>query len=357
MLKSIKQTILRSLRTAGVFERMRSSGWRRKRLAILCYHGIALDDENEWNHSLYLAPAEFRARMQTLRLHGYTVLPLADAVERLRNGTLPSAAVAITLDDGTFDFYAGALPILRELDLPSTVYQRTDWCGADKTPVSLMLAYLFWKRRGNTFDLRDLVGCDADLTTLQGRNTAWTTAIDFIRLRRLSDGDQQQLVETVAGRLGIDYAALRARRLLQIMSPGEVAAAAAAGVGIELHTHTHRCSLDREQFCADISENRKHIVRITGVEPRHFCYPSGVWRPQFLPWLSSLGVISATTCEPALATRRGNPLLLPRFIDTGFQSVLEFESWLTGASTLLPRNFWYYRRKRRWQNRIEPLYG
>ena len=355
MLKSVKRSVLAALHSAGLFDRLRVSRWRQNRLAILCYHGISLDDEHVWNPSLYLSPAEFRARMELLRLHRFAVLALPDAIERLRNGSLPPAAVAITFDDGTRDFHARALPILRAFGFPATVYLRTDYCGSSKTAVNPMLSYLFWKRRDAAFDFSNLIGCHVNLVTHQGRTAAWRSALDFIRLRNLSDDEQQAFVETLAGRLGLDYAALRARGLLQIMPPGEVAEAFTSGMNIELHTHSHRSPLDRDLFYAEIEENRRQIERITGLQPRHFCYPSGVYRPEFLPWLAALNVISATTCEAALASRRTHSLLLPRFIDNGFQSALEFESWLTGASALLPRNGLYNWRKRRWQNQIQPL--
>ena len=74
---------------------------------------------------------------------------------------------------------------------------------------------------------------------------------------------------------------------------------------------------------------------MTKNRPVHFCYPSGDYERMFLPWLADQGVISATTCDPGLASVRSEPLLLPRFIDTTGQTALEFESWLTGVGAML----------------------
>jgi hypothetical protein len=60
-----------------------------------------------------------------------------------------------------------------------------------------------------------------------------------------------------------------------------------------------------------------------------------VYRQEFLPWLTSEGVVSATTCDAGLASARSNPLLLPRLVDISARGKIEFESWLSGVGSLL----------------------
>ena len=125
MLKQAKQALLRTARQLTVQRRWRDSSWRRDRLLILCYHGISVADEHGWDRELYMDRERFRARMELLRQGGYQVLPLGEACERLRRGALPERAVALTFDDGDYDFYAVAWPILREFQFPATVYANT----------------------------------------------------------------------------------------------------------------------------------------------------------------------------------------------------------------------------------------
>ena len=88
-------------------------------------------------------------------------------------------------------------------------------------------------------------------------------------------------------------------------------------------------------FDREIRDNRDAIEAVTRIRPAHFSYPSGDYDLMFLPWLAEQGVVSATTCDPGLASVRNHPLLLPRFIDTTGRTALEFESWLTGVGALL----------------------
>src|SRR5438105_2979493 len=90
------------------------SRWRRERLAVLCWHGISLDDEHLWRDRLYITPELFRRRLEILRDGKYTVLHLEEALDRLWRNDLPPKSVAITFDDGFYDFAVRAVPVLRE---------------------------------------------------------------------------------------------------------------------------------------------------------------------------------------------------------------------------------------------------
>jgi peptidoglycan/xylan/chitin deacetylase (PgdA/CDA1 family) len=105
---------------------------------------------------------------------------------------------------------------------------------------------------------------------------------------------------------------------------------------IQLHTHRHRTPSDRTLFLREIEDNRKRIEAMTGSRPTQFCYPSGAYEEAFLPWLREAGVESATTCDPGIATRSSEPLLLPRLVDSSTLSPVEFEGWLAGVADMLP---------------------
>jgi hypothetical protein len=145
------------------------------------------------------------------------------------------------------------------------------------------------------------------------------------------------LAETLACHLKLDYREIRSTKVLNLMTPDQVKEIHAGGISVELHTHRHRTPRDPQLFVREIRENREKIEAITGETPRHFCYPSGVWRPEMLPLLSENGVISATTCAPGLAMRGSSPLLLPRHVDTASQASAEFDGWLSGVSQFLPK--------------------
>jgi peptidoglycan/xylan/chitin deacetylase (PgdA/CDA1 family) len=336
MLRTMKLSALRLMKSGGAFERIRDSRWRQERLLILCYHGISIEDEHEWRPKLYMSPSLLRERLQTLRQGGYHVLPLGEAVQRLFQGDLPPRSVVLTFDDGGYDFYQQASPLLREFGYPATIYQTTYYSDYPKPIFGLAASYFLWKRQGETLTPAQGLGLrqPMDLSSEEGRQRVVTELDQLCLQENLTGAQKNDLLERLAKFLGLDYVAFLSKRLFQVMRPNEMAGMAAAGFDVQLHTHRHRTPLDEVLFRKEIVDNRKRIQEICGETPTHFCYPSGHYEMAFLPWLEQEGVISATTCDPGLATRRSNPLLLPRFIDNGGQPLFVFEAWLSGAGHL-----------------------
>jgi peptidoglycan/xylan/chitin deacetylase (PgdA/CDA1 family) len=279
--------------------------------------------------------------MALLKSGGYEVLALDDALRLLRAHSLPPKGVVITFDDGFYDFYKHAVPILREFDYPATVFLSTFYCRYNKPVFDVACSYILWKGRGIFVDGDDIGDGtrELDLRTAAGRQSAVAAIRDFADRRKLSASGKDELAASLAYRVGVDYEAVLANRILHLMTPDEVSQLPAHRVSVELHTHRHRTPLDRAPFLKEIADNRSSIQAMTSSasEPVHFCYPSGVHRPHFLPWLKEAGIISATTCAPGLASPHSHPLLLPRLLDSSTLSSIQFESWLTGVGSFLPR--------------------
>lgn len=339
MLKTLKQTTLRSLKTTGVSRIVQNSRWRRERLLILAYHGISIADEHEFNDSLFMSPDVLRSRLQQLREARCSVLPLDEAVTRLYANDLPDRAVVLTFDDGLADFYARAYPLIREFEVPATCYLTTFYTDFNRPVFDLMVPYLLWKGRRQTIHLHSLVQRDLKISLQShvAQDTARVAILEFAKTHNLSAEDKDALLTRLAHDLQLDYQSLLDQRIVHNVTAAEVAEMADNGVDIQLHTHRHRTPKDQRLFVREIEDNRERIEQITGKRATHFCYPSGVYDRAFLPWLEQCGVVSATTCEVGFASANSHHLLLPRVLDNPSLSSIEFESWLTGISAVLPR--------------------
>ncbi|MGD0201587.1 MAG: polysaccharide deacetylase family protein [Bryobacteraceae bacterium] len=336
MLRALKLTTLRMAQGLGLNSLLLQTRWRRRRLLILCYHGVSLEDEHEWGPALYLPPALFRERMEALRRMDCAVLPFGDALSRLYAGSLPARAVALTFDDGGYDFYRVAYPILREYDYPVTLYLTTYYAQYNRPVFDVMLPYLLWKGRSKILVWPELL---RDPVRLQetGRVEVARRLKEHVRNAAHSAGDKDRLLASLAGKLGIDYERLCAKRVLQLMTLEEARDLAARGLSIQLHTHRHRLSRQRELFAREIEDNRRSIAQVAAAPAVHFCYPGGFHLPESVGFLEELGVQSAVTCEPGLAGDSTNRYLLPRFLDSTNVTPVEFAAWVSGFATFLSR--------------------
>lgn len=91
--------------------------------AIVMYHRFGEDDIPSTNTRI----EQFEAHIDELTSGGYTVLPVAEIVDALRNGReLPDRTVGITIDDAYLSVYTEAFPRLLGAGLPFTVFVSTD---------------------------------------------------------------------------------------------------------------------------------------------------------------------------------------------------------------------------------------
>ena len=340
-LQAVKLTVLRTLRALGGFGLVAGSGWRRRRLLILCYHGFSLRDEHRWNPELYVTGEHLERRLRALADGGYQVVPLGEGLERLRAGSLPPKAVSLTVDDGLYDFHRVAYPILSRHKTPVTLYAST-WYMLHPGPVfPVMAAYLLWRGLENRIGAARVARLDLDLAVGSRAEIEKTERIIFRRAReeRWSGSEKDACLADLAVVMGEDWDGLRRDRLLTLMTPEEIGGLDRGIVEVQLHTHRHRTPRDRELFLRELRDNRAALQSF-GLDPsrlEHLCYPSGEHYPEFLPWLREAGVVSATTCVPGLVAGDTDPLLLPRFIDTNRTPDIEFEAWSAGVREVLRR--------------------
>jgi hypothetical protein len=99
------------------------------RLSILIYHRVLPETDPLFPDE---ATVETFDTQLALLKAVFNVLPLPEAVARLKAGTLPSRAACITFDDGYADNVTYALPILQEYGLHATFFIATAYLNGGR---------------------------------------------------------------------------------------------------------------------------------------------------------------------------------------------------------------------------------
>ncbi|MFN2543036.1 MAG: polysaccharide deacetylase family protein [Actinomycetota bacterium] len=85
---------------------------------ILCYHSV----DRDWRSALAVTPEAFAGQMAWLAGHR-EVVPLEGAIARMTPaGGLPRGVASITFDDGYAGMAEHAVPVLRRLRLPASLF-------------------------------------------------------------------------------------------------------------------------------------------------------------------------------------------------------------------------------------------
>jgi len=307
-------------------------------LRILCYHGFELENETSFRPKLFIKRDTFLRRLEVLRQYQFCVVPLGEAIKKMKAKSLPDRAVVITIDDGFFGVLSCATPLLRQYGFPATVYITTYYSQKEVPVFRLAVQYLFWRTSLTYVDIGVILGKDWGTVNLANFDEKQRVEWSFIQFgeTKCTEVERQELCRKLGLLLQVDYAFVAKNRILSLLSPLEIASLDQYGIDVQLHTHRHQFP-EQDEILAkkEIQENRAALQSIVKEPLNHFCYPSGIYSPDQWKWLSDLGIESATTCEVGLNQETTHPLGLKRFLDGENISQIEFEAEISGFADLL----------------------
>lgn len=321
----------------GTMDWVMNSPWRQKRVLILGFHGVACLDEDRQCPILFMSSERFARHLELLRELRCGVLGLQDALDRLQRGTLPERSVVLTFDDGyrTFDH---VVPQLQKYGFPATVYLTTEYMDHDLPVFNLLCPYLFWKTSLDQVTLDGFVGLPQKTALAIRTPLEREAAANFVKdfSKRLSVQDRDRNARRLAELLRVDYAKIFDQKIFHCMSRTQVKTLADAGIDFQMHTHEHWLPTNDAGFAEAIGGNRSRILSVTGREPKHLAYPSGVTNPAFFRLLKQQRVATAVTADPGLVSKASHPHQLERCLDSEFVSDIVFRSWVSGLASFVP---------------------
>jgi peptidoglycan/xylan/chitin deacetylase (PgdA/CDA1 family) len=311
----------------------------RNGLRIICYHGFAVAEEYKFRGRLFIRKELFRRRIEYLQRKRYPILSLAEAIEALDWDRLPPCATVITMDDAWEGVYSVALPMIRELRIPVTLYVPTYYIAHPMPVFPVTLYYLFWRTKARIVDLPRGLGTfqlDTEAEKVEALAQEFGGS--------LPPADRLEFLKEMAKALFVPFDEIEKEQLFRVVDQQQLRHLAEAGVDIQLHSHSHQWPLDdRAKVEYEIAENRKFLERSVSHPLEHFCYPSGVYAAHQGEWLAALGMKSATTIEPGLNYPDTPRFILRRLVDGHPVSDIEFEAEITGfmevVRTLRERRF------------------
>lgn len=272
-------------------------------LLIVMYHGI-LPERRPWDHWCQIPADEFRWQIAHLKRH-YEVLPLSEIVDRRSTGRpLPPRCAAITFDDGLRNNFEVAFPILRELNVPATMYLATGYIDTDA---------LLWQDRLFA-EIQSFDSMELDLSTHSLGRHQWNNAATrqqvfdtlLARLKQLPVEHKDHILADICRET--ENAGLKnpTRHDFQLMSWENASEMIDSGlIEIGPHTVNHELlsRLPDEHVHSEIVNSHSAILENLGTSSPTFAFPNGTkadYDQRVFAALKECGIPAAVTTVSGL---------------------------------------------------------
>jgi peptidoglycan/xylan/chitin deacetylase (PgdA/CDA1 family) len=284
-------------------------------LRVLTYHRVADPaDTPDLDPMLVSAtPDVFRKQMLHIRRR-YQPVSLAQVTEAFREGRpLPPRAVHVTVDDAYRDFAEIAWPVLRELDVPVTVFVPTAY------PAEPSRA-LWWDR------LHRVTGRDSGEAWRRAARSAFEAYPGATPHQVVHDPDMRAWLRALPhdGAARFLESTRRDAGLGEVDEPSsspavlswdELRELGRQGVAFGAHTQHHAAlaSFDESRVRDEIRGSLEDLTRELGSGPWPIAYPYGIYDRGVMRIAGEEGCTLGFTCDDGLnRVGRTNPLQLGR---------------------------------------------
>jgi len=233
-------------------------------VSVLTYHRISGTD-----HGLSALPVEvFAGQMRWLRDRCDPVRP-EQLVELAERPNRARPAVMITFDDGYRDYHDLAYPILKELDVPATVFLTTSFMDEGGMIWTDQVQWAALSTSRDRIRLPWAPASEVFLDSPGARETLDARARAY--LKSVSDEERRELLPRLLAELG--EAPVRERQMLTWDEVRRMMDLTCFGG----HTHTHPIlsRLSHADAEREIRTCRDRIAAETGRAPTAFAYPNG----------------------------------------------------------------------------------
>jgi len=253
----------------------------RKRIIILMYHGFFDESRPEgieqYGHR-WCGIQKFKEQMDHLKRH-YNIIPLKTLAEHYTTGEeIPNRTAVVTIDDGYRSNYSLAYPVLKQKQIPATIFICTGFVGDQEYLWTDRLEYSIWKAKIDT--LKISINNNDCTCSIKTKSDKVRSVLEMkSKLSPLPYNEQARVIEDVENRTGIrisdtdDPTALASP--LRWSELREMAEDGIVTIGSHGVRHPNLTTCTDEELEEEIAESRRIIEQRTGGECELFCYPGG----------------------------------------------------------------------------------
>lgn len=259
----IKRSLLRIIEICGGLKVLR---WKNRFTPqVLMYHRII-----DKPFIAGLAPAEFEKQIAYIAKH-FRVVPIDVLLAELNQNNVQPFTIALTFDDGHFDFYENAWPILQKYQLPASLYITTGFVDGKVWLWPDLLKFAMLNSVNKTIFLPPLGEICLDTEHL---STSWHRLGDYCLT--LPTDSRQEFIQQLAQKADITLPQTPVAPFTSV-SWQQLDEMQQEGLDVGSHTISHPIlsSLSEQNSHDELLISGRSIAQHLGRFPRGICYPNG----------------------------------------------------------------------------------
>jgi peptidoglycan/xylan/chitin deacetylase (PgdA/CDA1 family) len=262
----IKKILLHLIESLGGFQLMRRI--KKNDPVILMYHRVLKDEFING-----LAPQEFEKQIAYIHKY-FNVVSIEDLLRDIKNNISKPYSLALTFDDGHYDFYTSAWPILKKYNLPASLYITTGFVDGTTWLWPDLLKYILLNSNTAILNVENL----GDISTHKTEHhISWHKLGDYCLT--LSVDARNNLLLKLASDAKISISNTPQPPFHSVTWP-QLQEMYDAGLVVGSHTVTHPIlsSLSTASLEYELTTSAQAIEQHLGSVPTGICYPNG--RPE-----------------------------------------------------------------------------
>lgn len=241
---------------------------------VLALHGVLPEEEARLFNATgkFMPPERLRLLIERLS-RSYVFVSMETLVDGLLAGKAPRKGIVLTFDDGYANAHSLALPLLRRMGIPFSVFVTTGYVDTEHILWNDLLEFAVFSTKEKMLRAGVL---ERDLALDTGIQRVHAVTELKPVLKRLPLDETAEKVRVLCEILGVDPGSQDLEHVRFLSSP-QINAMAQAGVEFGGHTVTHPI-LSREipeRIRTEITTCKQRLEAMTGKPVRCFAYPNG----------------------------------------------------------------------------------
>jgi peptidoglycan/xylan/chitin deacetylase (PgdA/CDA1 family) len=244
----------------------------RNSISIVTYHAV-VDKPLSVYDWCFLSETLFRKQIQYLKKR-FCLLSLSEAVDRIEKGKIDKPSAVVTFDDGFQNNYDIAFPILREADIPATIFLSTNYVNSKSTLWFCELNHAFEKTESDTLNW------GGDVYKIKNKNEkVYASALIQEKLKRYTHSkllkETEKIIRRIGGDSDLEISIGSPYRMLEIDSINTMTQSGLIEFGAHTHNHSILAKLSREDKLKEIGKSIQKVEFLTKQPCFYFSYPNG----------------------------------------------------------------------------------